>query len=133
MTHAQTQVKQRDATLHQSKIDLAHTIIRSSVDGSVIERNVDVGQTVAASLQAPTLFTIAKELRKLQVETSVDEADIGHTGVGQLATFSVDAFPGPEFSGRVEQIRKAPHTLQNVVTYTVVVSADNPISGYFRG
>ncbi len=126
VAHAKAQVKQREATLHQSKIDLGHTIIRSPVNGVVIERNVDVGQTVAASLQAPTLFTIAKDLRKMQVETSVDEADIGRTGLGQRANFSVDAFPGHEFTGRVEQIRKAPHTVQNVVTYTVVVSADNP-------
>jgi len=126
VVHAQAQVKQREATLRQSRIDLTRTIIRSPVDGVVIERNVDVGQTVAASLQAPTLFTIAKDLRKMQVETSVDEADIGRTVVGQLATFTVDAFPSREFRGRVEQIRKAPLTLQNVVTYTVVISAENP-------
>ncbi len=124
--HAQAQVTQREATLHQGRIDLTRTIIRSPVDGVVIERNVDVGQTVAASLQAPTLFTIAKDLREMQVETSVDEADIGRTVAGQMATFTVDAFPGHEFKGRVEQIRKAPLTVQNVVTYTVVISADNP-------
>jgi len=124
--HARAQVTHREATLYQSRIDLSRTIIRSPVDGVVIERNVDVGQTVAASLQAPTLFTIAKDLRQMQVETSVDEADIGRTAVGQMATFTVDAFPGREFRGRVEQIRKAPLTVQNVVTYTVVISADNP-------
>jgi len=124
--YAQAQVTQREASLYQSQIDLSRTIIHSPVDGVVIARNVDVGQTVAASLQAPTLFTIAKDLREMQVETSVDEADIGRTEVGQTATFTVDAFPGREFRGRVEQIRKAPLTVQNVVTYTVVISADNP-------
>lgn len=126
VAHAIAQVKQGEAFLHQSKIDLEHTIIRSPVDGVVIERSVDIGQTVAASLQAPTLFTIAQDLRKMQVDTDIDEADIGRIMVGQRATFSVDAFPGREFAGRVEQIRMAPHTLQNVVTYTVVVSTENP-------
>jgi HlyD family secretion protein len=96
------------------------------VDGVVIERSVDVGQTVAASLQAPTLFTIAQDLRKMQVDTNVDEADIGRIRMGQRVTFTVDSFPGQEFKGFVKQIRKAPETVQNVVTYTVVVSADNP-------
>jgi len=124
--HALAQVKQREAALRQSRVELEHTVIRSPVDGVVIERSVDVGQTVAASLQAPTLFTIAQDLRKMQVETNVDEADIGRIQVGQGTTFTVDAFPGHDFSGNVEQIRKAPETVQNVVTYTVVVSADNP-------
>jgi HlyD family secretion protein len=124
--HALAQVKQREAALHQSRVDLEHTVIRSPVDGVVIERSVDVGQTVAASLQAPTLFTIAQDLRKMQVDTNVDEADIGRIRVGQRVTFTVDSFPGEEFEGSVKQIRKAPETVQNVVTYTVVVSADNP-------
>jgi len=123
--HALAQVKQREAALHNSKIDLEHTVIRSPLDGVVIQRNVDIGQTVAASLQAPTLFTIAQDLRKMQVDTNVDEADIGRIQVGQRVTFTVDAFPGREFIGQVEQIRKAPQTIQNVVTYTVVVSAEN--------
>ncbi|MFH1487496.1 MAG: efflux RND transporter periplasmic adaptor subunit [Pseudomonadota bacterium] len=123
--HALAQVKQREAALHQSKVDLAHTIIRSPVDGVVIERSVDIGQTVAASLQAPTLFTIARDLRKMQVDTSLDEADIGRIQVSQEATFTVDAFPGKTFRGEVVQIRKAPFSVQNVVTYTVVVSAEN--------
>jgi HlyD family secretion protein len=96
------------------------------VDGVVIQRSVDVGQTVAASLQAPTLFTIAQDLRKMQVDANVDEADIGRIRVAQRVTFTVDSFPGQEFKGFVKQIRKAPETVQNVVTYTVVVSADNP-------
>jgi HlyD family secretion protein len=124
--YALAQVKQREAALYQSRVDLEHTVIRSPVDGVVIERSVDVGQTVAASLQAPTLFTIAQDLRKMQVDTNVDEADIGRIRVGQRVTFTVDSFPGQEFEGLVKQIRKAPETVQNVVTYTVVVSADNP-------
>jgi len=123
--HALAQVKHREAALHNSKIDLEHTIIRSPLDGVVIQRNVDIGQTVAASLQAPTLFTIAQDLRNMQVDTNVDEADIGRIQAGQRVTFSVDAFPGREFIGQVEQIRKASQTIQNVVTYTVVVSAEN--------
>ena len=123
--HALSQVKQREAALHNSKVDLEHTVIRSPLDGVVIQRNVDIGQTVAASLQAPTLFTIAQDLRNMQVDTNVDEADIGRIQVGQRVTFTVDAFPAREFIGQVEQIRKAPQTIQNVVTYTVVVSAEN--------
>ncbi len=126
VNHALEQVRQRQASLDQTRVDLEHTIIRSPVDGVVIERSVDVGQTVAASLQAPKLFTIAQDLRKMQVETNVDEADIGRVRVGQNATFTVDAFPGREFTGQVQQIRKAPQTIQNVVTYTVIVSAENP-------
>lgn len=126
ISYAVAQVRHREAVLHQNNIDLEHTIIRSPVNGVVIERNVDMGQTVAASLQAPTLFTIAQDLRKMQVETSMDEADIGRIHVGQKATFTVDAFPDKEFGGRVEQIRKSPQTVQNVVTYTVVISTENP-------
>ncbi len=123
--HSRAQVKQKEAALHQSKVDLEHTVIRSPVDGVVIGRSVDIGQTVAASLQAPTLFTIAQDLREMQVDTSVDEADIGCIQVGQGTTFSVDAFPGREFKGQIIQIRIQPKTVQNVVTYTVVVSVDN--------
>lgn len=123
--HALAQVKHREAALNQTKVDLEHTIIRSPVDGVVIGRSVDIGQTVAASLQAPTLFTIAQDLRKMQVNACLDEADIGRINVGQRAIFTVDAFPAREFTGSVEQIRKAPQTIQNVVTYTVIVSAQN--------
>jgi len=119
-------VHQKEAALNQAAIDFEHTFIRSPVDGVVIERAVDVGQTVAASLQAPKLFTIAQDLRQMQVETDVDEADIGRVVVGHPAVFSVDAYPGREFTGQVLQIRMAPRNVQNVVTYTVVVSADNP-------
>ena len=124
--HAIAQVAQRQAALGQAQVDLDHTVIRSPVDGVVIARSVDVGQIVAASLQAPTLFTIAQDLKEMQVEASVDEADIGRILVGQRASFSVDSFPGRTFKGRVTQIRKAPQSVQNVVTYTSVISAANP-------
>lgn len=120
------QVRQREAVLRQAQIDLDRTYIRAPVDGVVINRKVDRGQTVAASLQAPTLFTIAQDLSQMQVDSSVAEADIGRVAVGQKATFTVDAFPGRTFSGEVKQIRKAPQVIQNVVTYNVVVSAANP-------
>lgn len=122
---AQATVAQREAQLAAAKVDLARTEIRAPVDGVVIKRSVDVGQTVAASLQAPELFVIARDLRDMQVETSIDEADIGRIRIGQRATFTVDAFPGRTFSGEVKQIRKAAQTVQNVVTFTVLVTADN--------
>jgi HlyD family secretion protein len=124
--NAQSVVKQREAALKQTKIDLDRTYIRAPVSGTVISRNVDAGQTVAASLQAPTLFTIAKDLSAMEVDTSVDEADVGRLRVDQQATFTVDAFPRRNFRGVITQIRKAPTIVQNVVTYTVVISADNP-------
>jgi HlyD family secretion protein len=123
---AQAQVRQKQAALQQAQADLAHTIIRAPVDGVVVSRQVDVGQTVAASLQAPVLFIIAQDLTKMQVDTSVDEADIGRIELEGPATFTVDAFPGQTYAGRVTQIRKAPQVVQNVVTYTVVVAVDNP-------
>jgi len=119
-------VKQRQAALDQARIDLEHTTIRAPVNGVVVSRAVDVGQTVAASLQAPTLFTIAQDLTKMQVETSVDEADIGRVVLDGPAAFTVDAFPHDKFSGRIVQIRKAAQVIQNVVTYSVVVGVDNP-------
>ncbi|MBI2881872.1 MAG: efflux RND transporter periplasmic adaptor subunit [Candidatus Tectomicrobia bacterium] len=123
---SKAQAQQKEAALRQAEVDLEHTIIRAPVDGVVISRNVDVGQTVAASLQAPTLFTIAQDLTRMQVNTSVDEADIGRIRIGQNAAFSVDSFPGRTFTGQVVQVRKAPQVVQNVVTYDVVVSARNP-------
>jgi len=119
-------VAQREASLASARVDLARTEIRAPVDGVVIKRSVDVGQTVAASLQAPELFVIARDLRDMQVETSIDEADVGRMRVGQRATFTVDAFPGRTFNGEVRQVRKSAQTVQNVVTYTVLVSAANP-------
>jgi HlyD family secretion protein len=118
-------VKQRESLLRQAQVDLERTIIRAPVDGTVILRNVDAGQTVAASLQAPVLFTIARDLRDMQVEAAIDEADVGRLHAGQAATFSVDAFPRRSFSGEIVQIRKSPVTVQNVVSYTVVISARN--------
>jgi HlyD family secretion protein len=123
---AEATVAMKDAALNQVQFNLDNSIIRSPVDGVVIGRSVDVGQTVAASLQAPVLFTIAQNLRKMQVEVSVDEADIGRIREGQPTSFTVDSFPGHNFPGTVTQIRKAPTVVQNVVTYTVVVSAENP-------
>jgi HlyD family secretion protein len=107
-------------------VDLERTIIRAPVDGTVILRNVDAGQTVAASLQAPVLFTIAQDLRDMQVEAAIDEADVGRLRVGMLASFAVDAFPRRSFAGEIRQIRKSPQNVQNVVSYTVVISARNP-------
>ena len=122
---AQAAVKQREAMLKQAQVDLERTIIRAPVNGTVILRNVDAGQTVAASLQAPVLFTIAQDLRDMQVEAAIDEADVGKLRVDQQAAFTVDAFPRRGFSGRIRQIRKSPVNVQNVVSYTVVISAEN--------
>jgi HlyD family secretion protein len=123
---ARAAVKQRESLLKQAQVDLERTIIRAPVDGTVILRNVDAGQTVAASLQAPVLFTIAQDLRDMQVEAAIDEADVGRLRVGMPTSFSVDAFPRRTFSGEIKQIRKSPQNVQNVVSYTVVISAANP-------
>lgn len=130
---AQAVVRQREAALAQAKVDLERTEIRSPVDGVVIKRSVDVGQTVAASLQAPELFIIARNLQDMQVEASIDEADIARVRSGQAVTFTIDAFPGRSFEGRVGQIRKAAVSAQNVVTYTVVVGFANPGSTLLPG
>jgi HlyD family secretion protein len=118
-------VAQAQAQLHQAEVNLAYTDIRSPTDGTVIARNVDVGQTVAASLAAPTLFLIAQDLRKMQVDTSVAEADIGKIASGMQATFTVDAYPTEHFTGTVRQVRNSPQTVQNVVTYDAVLDVDN--------
>jgi HlyD family secretion protein len=107
-------------------VDLERTAIRSPVDGIVVKRSIEPGQTVAASLQAPELFVIARNLADMQVETAIDEADVGRVQVGQKASFTVDAHPGRTFEGAVRQVRKAAQVVSNVVTYTVVISADNP-------
>lgn len=125
VANAQAQVKQREALLYSARTELEKTIIRAPVDGTVIKRSVEPGQTVAASLQAPELFIIAQDLTAMQVEVSVDEADVGRIHEGQEATFTVDAFPGQTFRGEVIQVRKASTVVQNVVTYVVVVSAAN--------
>jgi HlyD family secretion protein len=126
LVSSRAQVTQKRAVLRQAEVDLEHTAILAPVDGVVVSRQVDVGQTVAASLQAPVLFTIAQDLTKMQVDTSVDEADIGRVRLDGPASFTVDAFAGETFNGRVVQIRKAALVVQNVVTYTVVVAVDNP-------
>ncbi len=120
------QVKQKETMLRQAQIDLGRTYIRAPVTGTVINRAVSAGQTVAASLQAPTLFTIAQDLTRMQVEASVVEADVSRFDIGQPVTFTVDAHPSHLFTGTVKQIRKAPQVVQNVVTYVVVIAADNP-------
>ena len=117
---------QAKAALYQAKVNLDMTRIVSPTDGTVISRSVDVGQTVAASLSAPTLFVIAQDLREMQVDTSVAEADVGKLTTGMPATFTVDAFTGERFRGKVRQIRNAPTTLQNVVTYDAVIDVANP-------
>ncbi len=119
------QVEQAQAALNQASVDLNNTVIRSPVDGIVVSRNVDVGQTVAASLQAPTLFLIANDLSKMQVDTNVSEGDVGNVWVGQDATFTVDAYPTRRFNGKVLQVRNAAVMVQNVVTYDAVIGVDN--------
>jgi HlyD family secretion protein len=120
------QVEQARAALLLEETNLRYTRILSPVDGIVISRNVDIGQTVAASFQTPTLFNIAQDLARMQIDTSVDEADIGRIRVGQPVQFSVDAYPLMTFDGKVAEIRNAPTTVQNVVTYTVIIKVDNP-------
>lgn len=124
--NAEAVVKQREAALAQAQIDLKRTEIRAPVNGVVIKRSVERGQTVAASLQAPELFIIAENLTDMQVDTSIDESEIGRVHIGQKASFTVDAFPGRGFEGTVKQIRKAAVNVSNVVTYTVVITATNP-------
>jgi HlyD family secretion protein len=126
-------VEQRRATLNASKVNLDYTNIISPVDGVVVSRSVDVGQTVAASFQTPTLFLIAKDLTKMQVDTNVSESDVGAIKTGQKATFTVESYPTKTFEGVVTQVRQAPITVQNVVTYDVVVSVDNPDLLLFPG
>jgi HlyD family secretion protein len=123
---AKASVAQAVASLHQAEVNLSYTSILSPIDGVVISRTVDVGQTVAASLQTPTLFTIAQDLTKMQVDTSVAEGDVGRLQVGMRTFFTVDSFPGQRFFGKIRQIRNAATTVQNVVTYDAVIDVDNP-------
>jgi HlyD family secretion protein len=123
---AKAQVEQQKAALNQEETNLNYTRILSPVNGVVISRSVDIGQTVAASFQTPTLFSIAQDLTRMQIDTNVDEADIGKVVVGQSVQFTVDAYPDNTFPGRVSEIRNAPTTIQNVVTYDVVVKVANP-------
>src|SRR5260370_10586657 len=119
-------IKQWQASLAQAEVSLNYTNIVSPVDGTVVSRNVDVGQTVAASFQTPTLFLIAKDLTQMQVDSNVSESDIGYVRKGQSASFRVDAFPDRDFEGVVGQVRQAPITVQNVVTYDVELNVSNP-------
>src|ERR1041384_7228176 len=122
---AEANVKIKQGALDKAKADLDHCTITSPVDGEVISRNVDVGQTVAASLQAPIIFTIANDLTKMQIDANVAEADVGVVEVGQDVDFTVDAFPARTFHGKVTQVRNAPITVQNVVTYDTVIGVNN--------
>jgi HlyD family secretion protein len=125
MNVAGAQVKQAEAALNAVELELKYTVIRSPVNGIVVARNVEVGQTIAASFATPNLFLIALDLTKMQVDTNVSESDIGGITEGKEATFTVDAYPGYPFAGTIRQVRLAPINVQNVVTYNVVVNVDN--------
>ncbi|GFO53789.1 RND transporter [Geomonas sp. Red276] len=125
ISSAEAGVVQSRGALRQAETNLRYSTIRSPVDGIVVSRNVDVGQTVAASFQTPTLFTIAQDLTKMEIDTSVDESDISRLKIGQTASFTVDAYPDQQFTGKVTQIRNAPVVTQNVVTYVVVIGVEN--------
>ncbi|MDD5087288.1 MAG: efflux RND transporter periplasmic adaptor subunit [bacterium] len=123
---AKASVQQARAALERARVNLAYSVITSPIDGVVVSRSVDVGQTVAASLSAPTLFTIAQDLRQMQIETNIDEADIGGLREGMAAEFTVDSYPDERFRGTIRQIRYAATVDQNVVTYPVIIDVDNP-------
>jgi HlyD family secretion protein len=133
VTQAAAQTQQKSAAVTVAQTNLDHSTIRSPIDGTVIARSVDVGQTVAASLQAPTLFTIAQDLTKMQVYVSTDESDVGTIQAGQEVNFKVDAFPKDTFKGKVSAVRLNATTVQNVVTYTTIVDFDNPDMKLFPG
>lgn len=133
VTQADAQVSQKEAAVAVARTNLNYTIIRSPIDGTVVARNVDVGQTVAASLQAPTIFAIAQDLAKMQVYAKVDESDVGRIRKGQMVTFKVDAFPKELFQGTVSQLRMNPTTISNVVTYDAVIDFANPDLKLFPG
>ncbi len=132
-TQAQMSKRNAQASYDQAKVDLAYAEIYSPIDGIVLDRAVEVGQTVAASFSTPTLFTLANDLTKMQVEADVDEADIGQVKTGQRVTFTVDAYMNDVFDGTVNQIRMKPITTSNVVTYTVIIDAPNPDQKLFPG
>jgi HlyD family secretion protein len=133
LQHAHAAIEQKLAALEQANIDLARTVIRAPIRGAVIDRSVEPGQTVAAALEAPTLFTLAYDLREMEVHAKVDEADIGRVRLGQKARFGVDAYPDRVFEASVGQIRKAADVIENVVTYTVVLKATNADLALFPG
>jgi HlyD family secretion protein len=126
VAQAQAQATQAKAAVDLAQVNMSHTVITAPIDGVVVARNVDVGQTVAASLQAPVLFLIANDLTRMQVLANVDEADVGQLAKGSEVTFTVDAYPSDTFHGTVSQVRLAPQTVQNVVTYTAVIDVANP-------
>lgn len=126
LNNAKSGLVQRESDLQKAKTNLSYANIYSPIDGVILSKAVDEGQTVAASFSTPTLFTIAKDLKEMQVEADVDEADIGQVKQGQRVSFTVDAYQGEEFSGRITQVRLNPTTTSNVVTYTVVIKAENP-------
>ena len=132
-TQAQMSMKNAQAQYDQARVDLGYADIYSPIDGVVLDRAVEVGQTVAASFSTPTLFTLANDLTRMQVEANVDEADIGQVKVDQRVTFTVDAYPEDVFNGKVNQIRMKPTTTSNVVTYTVIIDAPNPEQKLFPG
>ncbi len=133
VTQADAQVSQKEAALAVAQTNLNYTVIRSPIDGTVVARNVDVGQTVAASLQAPTIFTIAQDLTKMQVYAKTDESDVGNIKVGKEVSFKVDAFPKETFRGAVSQVRMNATTVQNVVTYDTIIDFANPELKLFPG
>src|SRR5437870_2782502 len=133
VSQAEAQVSQKAAALTVAQTNLNYTVIRSPIDGTVVARNVDVGQTVAASLQAPTIFTIAQDLTKMLVYTKTDESDVGNIKPGKPVTFKVDAFPKDTFHGVVSQVRMNPTTVQSVVTYDTIVEFANPELKLFPG
>src|SRR6202790_570293 len=133
VTQAEAQVTQKAAAVTVSQTNLNYTVIRSPIDGTVVARNVDIGQTVAASLQAPTIFTIAQDLKKMWVYAKTDESDVGNIKVGKPVSFKVDAFPKDTFRGVVNQVRMNATTVQNVVTYDTIIEFDNPELKLFPG
>jgi HlyD family secretion protein len=122
----QAQLVQAQAALNQTVVNLEHAVIEAPIDGTVIERSVDVGQTVAASLQSPTIFKIAADMTRMQVSASIDESDIGRIAPGQPVTFTVDAYPGEPFTGKMTQVRLQPSVIQNVTTYSATIDVPNP-------
>ena len=133
VSQAEAQVSQKKAAVEVAQTNLNYTVIKSPIDGTVVARNVDVGQTVAASLQAPTIFTIAQDLKKMQVYAKTDESDVGNVKLGKEVTFKVDAFPKDTFHGVVSQVRMNATTIQNVVTYDTIIDFDNPDLKLFPG
>jgi HlyD family secretion protein len=133
VTQAEAQVEQKDAAVKVAQTNLDYTVIRSPIDGTVVARNVDLGQTVAASFSAPTIFTIAKDLKTMWVYTKTDESDVGNITIGKPVTFKVDAFPKETFHGVVKQVRMNPTTVQSVVTYDTIIEFANPDLKLFPG